>query len=230
MLQKRLFPFNQFHDGSKNPKSGQKEIIPIAPHSLQASDYRPRKRAGGHREKADKAPPYPEVEVEPVSVEQMEREFKIANRKLNRRGNRRGFKSFRFRLLNWLKGLFKRKKDRPARGKGQRNRKTRGGKGRPGGQGKPPRQQQRGSNPQEGQQSSRRRRRRRSRGGGQEGQAGGSQQQAKGGAPSQRQGDGGSREGQSQGKGKSRNRRNRRRGPRQGNQGNQGNSNSGNAQ
>ena len=210
---------------ARNPKSGQKEIIPIAPHSLQATDYRPRKRAGAQREAPEKTPPFPDVEVEPVSVEQMEREFKMANRKLNRSSNRRGFKLVRFKLLNWLKRLFKRKKGPPSQGKGSRNRNVRGGKDRARGQGKPARPQQGGNKPQEGQQSSRRRRRRRSRGGPQD-PSGGSQQQGKG-ATQQQQSPSGPKDGQSQGMGKSRNRRNRRRGPRPGNG---GNSNPGNAQ
>jgi hypothetical protein len=209
---------------AKNPKSGEKKIIPIAPHSLQAGDYRPRKRAQSQRESRETAPPFPDVEVEPVSVEEMEREFRIANRKLNRRGGRRGLKSLRLRLLNWLKGLFTRKK-KPSGGdrRSRSRRPQRGGRPRKDNRQNQPRQQRADNKGAEGGQSSKRRRRRRPRGGQQGQQPEGGDRQK----PDREANKGSQGEGGKQGGGRSRNRRNRRRGPRGGNQGNSG---SGNAQ
>lgn len=171
-----------------NPKSGRKEIIPIAPHSLQAADYRPRKREGEPLQKKEKLAEFPEVHVEPISVAQMEKEFKMAARRQGVGRSRNGSAWSRFR--KWLSGLFGSEKPRKAR-EGSRSTRRRGPRPERGKQGSPkqgqkPPQQGQSKDKTEAGSGGKRRRRRRSgnRGQGQGGQQGNRQ----GGQPGGRQG------------------------------------------
>jgi translation initiation factor IF-2 len=62
-----------------DPKSQERRMVPIAPHSMQAIDYRPMRQAAARPKPAPK-PAFKPVAFEPVSVEQMEREFRQAGR------------------------------------------------------------------------------------------------------------------------------------------------------
>jgi hypothetical protein len=204
---------------STNPKRGKQRIIPIAPHSLQASDYRPRKRAHAPERKSEKVPAFPDVEVEPISVHQMEREFRMTNRKLNRRSKRHSWKSRKRGLLQWLKGLFGKKKTESP--KGGRKRKPRPDRKRGGGSDS--RTEKKAGPPGDGSGKPRRRRRNRTRGKPQgQGKAKGqdSQNRESGNQPS-------SQERKSKHGGKKRNRRNRNRRPQGGKGNNQGSGHSG---
>lgn len=158
-----------------NSKSGKKEIVPIAPHSLQKTDYRPRPRPEGQREPKKAGPEFPEVEIEPISVQQMEKEFRAAGRAVRlSRGKRK--KSLLKRILKWFRKLFggKDKKRKSAKGSNSRRHSQRSGKkpdGRPGkgprGRGRPGKDSQRKDSPSndpqgnDGQKSGNRQRRRR---------------------------------------------------------------------
>lgn len=192
-----------------NPKSGRKEIIPIAPHSLQAADYRPRKREGDQVQRKEKAPEFPEVNVEPISVTQMEKEFRMASRRAGR--TRPKGQSLWSRLMAWISSRTKKREDSrsPGQGRPRRNRPNRGrnstGKGKSGQQ--QPQQQENAQS--ESGSSHRRRRRRRS---GQQGKGQGSQQGGQKG-PRQQQGQE-KQQPQNQkqeGRRRNRNRRNRKR-------------------
>ncbi|MGC9452507.1 MAG: hypothetical protein ACP5I4_13800 [Oceanipulchritudo sp.] len=206
---------------SRNPKGGRQRIIPIAPHSLQAADYRPRRRAQAPERQREKAPAFPGVEIEPVSVQQMEKEFRLTNRKLNRRSKRHTWKSRKRGFLQWLKSLFgKQTTDSP---KGERRRKPRPDRKRGGGSERRPEQGKKEGPPDGEGGQKRRRKRNRSRG---KPQGQGKHQ----GQPSHTK-DAGKPQSSQEGKGKSggssRNRRNRSRRPRGGRGNNQGSGHSG---
>lgn len=121
---------------STNPKSGKKKIVPIAPHSTQAVDYRPVKRAGGPPRERKSSPPYQKVDVEPVSIRQMEKEFKQAARLDAKRQGRSGLTGLFKAIAGFFKSLFgkdKKKKlrrtrpsgDQRPRGRGNRTQGTR---------------------------------------------------------------------------------------------------------
>lgn len=112
---------------AKNPESGRKKIVPIAPHSMQAVDYRPVKRTGEQPEARKSSPPYRKVHVEPVSIRQMEKEFRQAARIDAKRRGRTGLGGLIKALKEFLAGLFGKKKrntrrSRNQRESGQRNR------------------------------------------------------------------------------------------------------------
>lgn len=128
----------------KNPRSGKREIVPIAPHSTQAADYRPRKGQSSKRTKREGLPEFKEIEFEPISVQQMEKEFKAAGKKQKRARRRGQSKSLWKRIKTFFKSLFGKKKPTsrdhnrnrrrggPNRGKGnrtdqQRNQQGQGG-------------------------------------------------------------------------------------------------------
>ena len=138
---------------ARNPKSGNKEIIPIAPHSLQASDYRPRKSGPSQVKIKEKVPAFPEVEIEPVSIQQMEKEYRQAGRQLNRQARQsRSSQSLWKRLKKWLQSLLKSGKGRPPRPRPDRRSSqrpsatARKGRPRPGPQGKSEGQENRDQN------------------------------------------------------------------------------------
>ena len=137
---------------STNPKSGQKKIIPIAPHSMQASDFRPRRREPGGREKPIPKSQFKEVQIEPISVRQMEKEFRQASRKEARRKPRLGLKGWLLRIRRAIASHFRGKRSRvsgrPPHSHSLRNRRSPNrppqGKGKPGDQaGKPSSEQHR---------------------------------------------------------------------------------------
>ena len=91
---------------STHPETGEKRIVPVAPHSLQASEYRPRKREQKASKPAETAPVFQEVTFEPVNLRQMEREFKQAGR-AERKSNRASkSRSGSIGLLARLKAFF----------------------------------------------------------------------------------------------------------------------------
>jgi ribonuclease E len=93
----------------KDPRSGKNGIVPIAPHSMQATDYRPRKGDSTPARKRRQKPEFPEVEIEPISVEQMEKEFRAAGRGRSGSVFRRRESLWR-KFANWLTSLFPEKK------------------------------------------------------------------------------------------------------------------------
>lgn len=112
---------------AKGPGAKKRRIIPIAPHSLQATDYRPdrsRKPAAA----ATRKPAYPEVDIEPISVKQMEKEYRQASRAENRRRKDRGFGALFKRFRRWLASLLSKGKA-PAK-KASRRKGPANGKGR----------------------------------------------------------------------------------------------------
>ena len=116
---------------SGDPVSGSKKVIPIAPHSMGVQEYRPRKREALPKQK-DTLPPFPGVDVEPVSISQMEKEFRQAakaDEKKKKARRRKGFRSLWRRVLGFLgiaskpsgpKGRNRDKPNRPQKG-GDRN-------------------------------------------------------------------------------------------------------------
>lgn len=91
---------------SLDPKSGRRRIVPIAPHSMQAADYRPRHREQARKRlKEETNPSFPEVEVSPISISQMEKEFRQAAKADEKRKRARRPKGWRPRLRRLLKAL-----------------------------------------------------------------------------------------------------------------------------
>jgi hypothetical protein len=100
---------------AKNPKSGEKEIIPIAPHSMQAVDYRLTKSKASEAPRKEPKPAFAPVEFDPISVRQMEKEFKQAARADARRHPRSGLKDQLKKLKAFIASLFGKKEEKPAR-------------------------------------------------------------------------------------------------------------------
>ena len=100
---------------AKNPKSGEKEIIPIAPHSMQAVDYRPHKRDESRHRPREQKPAFEPVEFDPISVRQMEKEFKQAARADARRNPGEGLRGIWKKLRRFLAERFGKRK-KPIRG------------------------------------------------------------------------------------------------------------------
>ena len=113
----------------KNPRSGKREIVPIAPHSTQASDYRPRKGQSSKRIKREGLPEFKNIEIEPISVQQMEKEFKAAGRKQKKSRRRGQRKSLWKRLKAFLVSLFGTKKAN-TKGRNRNRNRRRGGPNR----------------------------------------------------------------------------------------------------
>ena len=116
---------------SGNQRSGRKEVIPIAPHSLQSSDYRPnKKRPSTSNQEKETRSEFPQVEVEPVSAAQMEKEFRIAGRKRKHSVSRLSWKR---RLIQWFHGLLrstpKKKSNSRRQNQGRQQRKSNRSKG-----------------------------------------------------------------------------------------------------
>ena len=115
----------------KNPRSGKQGIVPIAPHSMQATDYRPHKGDSSSAKRRREKPDFPKVEIEPISVEQMEKEFKAAGRNRRKLNPRRKRKSLWAKFLGFLKSLLPEKKSRKVGRDRDRNRRrgqrTKGG-------------------------------------------------------------------------------------------------------
>jgi hypothetical protein len=97
---------------AKNPKSGEKEIIPIAPHSMQAVDYSLTKSKTGDARRKEPKPAFAPVEFDPISVRQMEKEFKQAARADARRKPRLSLKDRLKKLKSFLASLFGNKRDK----------------------------------------------------------------------------------------------------------------------
>lgn len=93
----------------KDPRSGKKGIVPIAPHSMQATDYRPRMDDRARKPRTRKVPEFAEVDFQPVSVEQMEKEFKAAGRQRRKARSLRNGGSLWKRLLKFLRSLTRKK-------------------------------------------------------------------------------------------------------------------------
>ena len=94
---------------STHPESGQRTIVPIAPHSMQAVNYRPRARQVRRPASPKTEPAFKHVEVEPISVKQMEREFRQAMRSEARHDKNRGLSGWLRRLRKFILGLFSKK-------------------------------------------------------------------------------------------------------------------------
>ena len=100
---------------AKNPKSGQKEIVPIAPHSMQALDYRLTKSKHSKASRKDPKSAFASVEFDPISVRQMEKEFKQAARAEARRRPRPSLRSRLKKLRTFIASLFGKKPEKPVR-------------------------------------------------------------------------------------------------------------------
>lgn len=100
---------------AKNPKSGQKEIIPIAPHSMQAVDYRLNKERKSEAPQRKPKPDFTPVEFDPISVRQMEKEFKQAARADARRAPRPSIRTRLKKFREFIASLFGKKSEQPAR-------------------------------------------------------------------------------------------------------------------
>lgn len=142
---------------STNPKSGDKEIVPIAPHSLQASEYSPDKENASVVRKRRRKKEFPDVNIEPISVRQMEREYRASGKKLphsRKKGRLRKLKRKIAEFFRSLLGLKKKKrKNRNNRNRRSRNRQA---KKQTGGQNK----DNQGQKNNQGQNRNRRRRKR----------------------------------------------------------------------
>lgn len=125
---------------SGDPVSGRRKVIPIAPHSMRAQEYRPHKRETLPKAK-DTLPPFPGVDVEPVSISQMEKEFRQAARadeKRKKARRRKGFRALWQRFLSLL-GLASSPAQPKPRSRNRGNRTQQGGS-----RNGPPRKQSRG--------------------------------------------------------------------------------------
>ncbi len=199
---------------STNPKSGNKEIVPIAPHSLQASEYSPDKENTNVQRNRRRKTQFPEVDIEPISVRQMEKEYRASSRKLPRSRKKNRLRKLKRKIVDFFRSLLglnkKKRKPRHIRNRNSRPRNRQGKK--PGGM------QNRDNQGQKSNQGQNRNRRRRKRPNQNRQNQNQTQGQPKQGQPKQGQhqkdgGPGKAREGGSQGSGKphNRNRRNRRR-------------------
>lgn len=103
-----------------DPKTGTKRVVPIAPHSMQASNYRPRKRDAYRNAPEDKLPPLKKAQFEVVSVEQMEKEFRQAGKRQSKR--ERSPRNPIQDLIAWIRSLFAPKKRKAVSSKGTRAR------------------------------------------------------------------------------------------------------------
>ncbi|NBD37844.1 MAG: hypothetical protein GVY10_04670 [Verrucomicrobia bacterium] len=129
---------NDYESG--DPVSGRPKVIPIAPHSMGAQEYRPHKRETLPKAK-DTLPPFPGVDVEPVSISQMEKEFRQAARADEKRKKARRRKGFRARWQRFLSllGLASSPSQPKPRSGDRGNRTQKGGK-----RNRPPRKPPRG--------------------------------------------------------------------------------------
>lgn len=91
---------------AKNPQSGKTHIVPIAPHSLQAADYHPGDEGSEPPRKRKRIGEFRKMEFEPVSIRQMEKEFKAAGRKRRRSHSKRKRQSIWKSLTQFFKSLF----------------------------------------------------------------------------------------------------------------------------
>lgn len=139
-----------------NPRSGKARIVPIAPHSMQALDYRPHQRKEHLKPLRESESEFKSVEIEPVSIKQMEKEFRQATRSEARRRPDRGFSGWLRRLRQFLLSLLKPAKKKPRKGAPPKSRNRNSGQK---GRGSGPRDKGDGS--QQGGQGQRRGRRRR---------------------------------------------------------------------
>lgn len=101
--------FDQYETTDRS--TGQRRVLPIAPHSIQASDYQPRRREGTRpprRGRRELLPPLKNKDFPLVSAEEMEREYKRARRRSGG-ADHRPLRNPISDLLNWIKGLFKSK-------------------------------------------------------------------------------------------------------------------------
>ncbi len=106
---------------TKNPKSGKRHIVPIAPHSLQAADYHPGDGGSEPPRKRKRISEFRKMEFEPVSIRQMEKEFKAAGRKRRRSHSKRKRKSFWKSVKQFFLSLFT-GKDKASASRGNRRR------------------------------------------------------------------------------------------------------------
>lgn len=122
-------------------KGGRKKVIPIAPHSMQAVDYSPRRRKEKGSSQTPPQEQFDPVPFDPTLVRKMEREFKQAVRADSRRDPNRGLSG----LLKKIKAFFTGKKTR------KKSARKRAGKGQPGRTHKPaPSSRHKGKPPREG--------------------------------------------------------------------------------
>lgn len=146
-----------------NPKSGKKKVIPIAPHSMQAVEYRPVKRAQSGPPPREVDPPFKDVHVEPVSIRQMEKEFKQAARSAPRAQRRKPSGSLLSRVKAFFQSLFGKEKPRHADRRARSSRPPRRTKSGSRGKGKPPEGRGQDADNDSGKPRSQKPRRRRSR-------------------------------------------------------------------
>lgn len=107
---------------SVDAKSGDRRILPIAPHSTHPVEYRPNHNRPAARPTVKAPKGLAKVTIEPVSIEQMEREFKLAARAA---GDPIGpvsttianLKSGLRRLRRWLRTKLRRKRAAKPSGK-----------------------------------------------------------------------------------------------------------------
>jgi hypothetical protein len=106
------------YEGPAN-KAGKRPIIPIAPHSQPAGNYRPHPSARASRDANEGLPETnDEVAIEPISVRQMEKEFKQASREADRRRGKNGLRGILVKIKAWWKSLKKNKAKAAKKGKG----------------------------------------------------------------------------------------------------------------
>lgn len=101
---------------ARNPKSGEKEIIPIAPHSMQAVDYSLNRSKSGQAPRKEPKPAFAPVEFDPISVRQMEKEFKQAARADARRKPRPSLGDRLAKLKAFFASLFGKKQEKAVTG------------------------------------------------------------------------------------------------------------------
>lgn len=117
-------------------ETGKRHALPVAPHSMQPSDYRPRKREPGRSRRGRKEllPPLKNKDFELVSAEQMEKEYRRARRSASKE-DREPRRNPISDLIAWIKSFFQKKKkkktagDMRSRGKYDRPRDSRKGGG-----------------------------------------------------------------------------------------------------
>jgi len=144
-------------------KSGKTRITPIAPHSTSGFDYSPVKRQSTRHTKQPDPLRTRHIEVEPIDIGKMEKEFKIADRKAKRRQGsiwKRWRKSLRKLLKRW--GLIKPTQAGKEPSKGNRS-STSGPKSKPKGKSKPTPKQEGEKQPGKGSGKNQRNRNRRRR-------------------------------------------------------------------
>lgn len=92
---------------SRDEETGSSRILPIAPHSSSPTEFRPNHN---HRKEVARRPlekPLPSVEIEPVSIKQMEKAFRQASREAGDTFGPIPVRTLRRKFRQWMRGLRK---------------------------------------------------------------------------------------------------------------------------